>query len=259
MILKPSKQNINKHHSGQRIYSKILEKKEMQKPHKLVSRRSLSVAASVSSGNNQQPRFLPREGLLAWCFMLCGHHLEILNIFTLDLGFCKWTRRGHLEHAPWLPGDPASSHLPAPCYFPQMGSSPPCWGQRSACVAGEGPRFSVALRRPGPLWGAETGGPAPAPGGPGRGQAGVIQSWLPASLLLLRITWQALLAHLQPGTSPLEVKVWSLQSLRSHPSAMGCRAGSWEGETCLSGCRPAGALHLHCVPGRTSHVAGPAH
>lgn len=172
MILKPSKQNINKHHSGQRIYSKILEKKEMQKPHKLVNRRSLSLAGSVSSASNQQPSFPPWEGLLAWCLMLCGHHLEILNIFTLDLGFCKWTRRGHLEHARWLPGDPASSHLPAPCYFPQMGSSPPCWGQRSACVAGEGPRFSVALWRPGPLWGVETGGPAPAPGGPGRGQAG---------------------------------------------------------------------------------------
>ena len=133
-----------------------------------------------------------------------------------------------------------------------MGSSPPCWGQRAACVAAEHPRFSVALRRPGPLWGAETGGSAPAPGGPGRGQAGVTQSWLPASLLLLRITWLASLAHLQPGTrcvgfSPLEVthQPWG--------AGLGCEKGRLAFPDAGRG--PAFTL----CPGRASHVAGPAH
>lgn len=63
--------------------------------------------------------------------------------------FLMWIQRRHLEHVPWLRWGPASFHLLAACYFPGMGSSPLCWGQRSVCV----PPFPVALRRPGPSLG----------------------------------------------------------------------------------------------------------
>lgn len=105
--------------------------------------------------------------------------------------FFFWIQRKHLEHVPWLWWGPASFHLPAPCYFPGMGSSPLCWGQRSVCVPGRAPfpRCPVKTRAftGHTVWSA---GQALAVGGLDRARMG--EPTLAACLLLLLwVIWLA--------------------------------------------------------------------
>ena len=200
-------------------------------------------------GATSNPGFLPEWASLLGGIMLCGHHLEILNGLPFFF-FFFWIQRRHLEHVPWLWWGPASFHLPAHCYFPGMGSSPLCWGQRSVCVPGVGPFFPVALWRPGPspgiLCGISRSGTCCR--GSGQGQDGWAHlGCLPTAASVSYLA--GLFAHLQSGT--MCAQGWGLQSLGSYHQQWVSGLSSEKGKLPFQ--IPDGALHFHFISGPTNH------
>ena len=159
-------------------------------------------------GATSNPGSLPEWASLLGVIMLCGHHLEILHVFTYHLAFffLTWIQRRHLEHVPWLRWGPASFYLPWDGFLPSLLGT-----ELSLCAWG-GPPFSLLpCEDQGLHWAycVEAVGQALAVGGLDRARRG--EPTLAACLLLL--LWGSLAGLCPSASGTTSAQGWGLQSL----------------------------------------------